>query len=64
MTIEPTSIEDELFLQLRTATVQRLRAAARGDTGLCILLERQRGTHLRELGGYRTESRQPVLSAA
>ncbi|MCC6708562.1 MAG: hypothetical protein IT492_13480 [Gammaproteobacteria bacterium] len=64
MTIEPTNIEDRLFAQLRTATVQRLRAAARCDHGLCVLLHRQRVTCLAELGARRTLARRPVLSAA
>lgn len=64
MTIEPTSIEDQLFLQLRAATVQRLRAAQRGDDGLCILLERERLGCLGMLGARRMAGRARILSAA
>ncbi len=64
MSIEPTSIEDQLFMQLRTATVQRLRAAQRGDGGLCVLLERERAHCLRQLGAHGTASRRRVLTAA
>lgn len=64
MTIEPNSIEDQLFVQLRAATVQRLRAAQRGDDGLCTLLERERLSCLRELGAHSLQSRRKILSAA
>ena len=64
VTIEADSIEDQLFVQLRAATVQRLRAAQRGDGGLCILLERERLSCLRELGAHSLHSRRKVLSAA
>ncbi len=64
VTIEPISIEDQLFLQLRAATVQRLRAAQRGDGGLCILIERERVGCLRQLGAQGAESRRRILSAA
>ena len=64
VTIEPNSIEDQLFVQLRAATVQRLRAAQRGDGGLCKLLERQRLGCLRELGAHSLQSPRRVLSAA
>ena len=64
MTIEPINFEDQLFAQLRTTTVHRLRAAQRGDSGLCVLLERQRAQCLRELDVHARPRRRPVLSAA
>ncbi len=64
MTIEPTSIEDQLFLQLRTVTVQRRRAAQRGDRGICVLLERVRQGCLLQLGAKQVKSRRRILSAA
>lgn len=64
MTIEPTSIEDLLFVQLRTATVHRVRAALRGDDGLCILLERERVACLRQLGALDMSGTQRLFRAA
>ena len=64
VTIEPNSLEDQLFVRLRAATVQRLRAAQRGEGGLCILLERERLSCLRELGAHSLESHRRILSAA
>lgn len=59
MNIELGDIEDQLFAQLRLTTVQRLRAAGRGDGGLVVLLARQRGACLAELraGSLRRTSR-------
>ena len=64
MTIEPKHIEEQLFAQLRVATAQRLRAADRGDGGLCVLLARQRNASLAELRAC--SARQPchILHAA
>ena len=64
MTIELQHIEDQLFAQLRVATAQRLRAAQRGDGGLCVLLARQRSASLAELRAR--SARQPcrILHAA
>lgn len=64
MTIEPISLEDRLFAQLRSVTVERLRAAQRGDSGLCVLLARQRALCLGELEGDLRPPRRRVLSAA
>ena len=64
MTIEPTSVEDQLFLQLRTVTVQRLRAAQRGDRGIWVLLERVRRGCLAQLGGKQAKTPRRILSAA
>ena len=64
MNLVPTSVEDQLFLQLRTLTVQRLRAAARGDRGICVLLERLRQNCLAELGGSQCRARRRLLRAA
>jgi hypothetical protein len=64
VTIEPINSEDQLFLQLRTITVQRLRAAQRGDRGICVLLERVRQGCLAKLEGRDVKSRRRILSAA
>lgn len=64
MNLVPTGIEDRLFLQMRTLTVQRLRAAERGDRGICILLERLRQNCLAELGGRQCKARRRLLHAA
>ncbi|MBK6656730.1 MAG: hypothetical protein IPG43_00600 [Proteobacteria bacterium] len=64
MAIEPINLEDQLFLKLRTATVQRLRAAHRADHGLCVLLERERVACLHELGAHRAAAHRHILSAA
>lgn len=64
MTIEPINLEDQLFTQLRSATVQRLRAAQRGDDGLCVLLHRQRVHCLEALGCRTAPRRRWALSAA
>jgi hypothetical protein len=60
----PTGVEDQLFLQLRTLTVQRLRAAERGDRGICVLLERLRKNCLAELAGRQCKPRRRLLHAA
>jgi hypothetical protein len=52
VTIELGDIEDQLFAQLRLTTVQRLRAAVRGDDGLGLLLVRQRGACLAALRAH------------
>ena len=49
MSNELCAIEDQLFAQLRMTTVQRLRAAARGDDGVGLLLARQRSACLAQL---------------
>lgn len=41
--------EDHLFLELRTRTAQRLRAAARGDHGVALLVAREREACLARL---------------
>ncbi len=64
MNLVPTGVEDRLFLQLRTLTVQRLRAARRGDRGICILLERLRQNCLAELGGRQCKAHRRLLRAA
>ena len=64
VTIEQSNIEEQLCPQLRTATVQRLRATQRGDHGVCILLERERVACLKQLGARGTARLRRVLSAA
>ena len=64
MTIEFEHIEDQLFAQLRVATAQRLRAADRGDGGLCVLLARQRCASLAELRANSSSQPRRLLYAA
>lgn len=64
MTIELSSAEDLLFVQLRVVTAQRLRAVGRGDDGLCVLLARQRSASLAELRACSTSPSHRILNAA
>lgn len=64
MTIEQPNFEEQLFVRLRLATVQRLRATSRGDSGLGVLLARERAACLAELGLRETYIRDRILHAA
>lgn len=64
MITEPRAVEDQLFLQLRVATAQRLRAVGRGDQGLCALLARQRSAHLTDLRTCAASQSPRILQAA